>query len=177
MILHETELHGVFVVELEPREDERGSFTRVWDGPELERLGLDARIAQCSVSLNRRAGTLRGLHYQASPHGETKVLRCTRGALFDVLVDLRRGSPTFKRWFGFELRARDDRCLYVPEGLAHGFQTLEDETEVFYAISVPYEPSSARGVRWDDPAFAIEWPETPERTISERDRAWPDFEA
>jgi dTDP-4-dehydrorhamnose 3,5-epimerase len=173
--LRETELPGAFVIELDPREDERGSFTRVWDGPELERHGLDARIAQCSVSFNRRAGTLRGLHYQADPHAETKVLRCTRGALFDVIVDVRPESPAFKGWLGVELREGDGRALYVPAGFAHGFQTLEDDTEVFYAISVPYEPSAGRGVRWDDPAFAIDWPSAVERTISERDRTWPDF--
>jgi dTDP-4-dehydrorhamnose 3,5-epimerase len=170
----ETELRGAFTVELDAREDERGWFARLWDPNELAAHGLDTRIAQASAAWNARGGTIRGLHYQAAPHGEAKLVRCTRGALYDVLVDLRPDSETFRRWTGFELSAEGRRMVYVPEGVAHGYQTLADDTEALYLISEFYEPDAQRGVRWDDPAFAIEWPAEP-TVISERDRAWPDF--
>jgi dTDP-4-dehydrorhamnose 3,5-epimerase len=175
MIFHETELSGAYVIEPEPLEDERGFFARVFDADELAARGLETRFAQWSVSHNARAGTLRGLHFQSAPHEETKIVRVTAGALHDVIVDLRPDSPAFKRWVAVELSAENGHSLYIPKGFAHGFQTLAEATEVFYAISTPYEASAAAGVRWDDPAFAIEWPEAERRTISEKDRSWPDF--
>jgi dTDP-4-dehydrorhamnose 3,5-epimerase len=175
VIFRETPIPGAFVVEPERIEDERGFFARTWCEREFREHGLDPRLAQCSVSFNRRAGTLRGMHYQAAPHGEAKLVRCTMGAIYDVVVDLRPDSPAFRRWTAVELSARNRRMLYIPEGLAHGFQTLEPDTEVFYQISEFYHPGSARGVRWNDPAFGIEWPEAAERVMSERDAAYPDF--
>lgn len=174
MIFLETPLAGAFVIELEPAADDRGYFARTYDSAEFRERGLDAAPLQCSLSLNRERGTLRGLHYQVAPHEERKLVRCTRGAIFDVLVDLRPDSDTYCSWFGIELDADTGRSLYVPEGLAHGFLTVVDRSEVFYQISHPFTREAARGVRWDDPAFAIEWPE-PVRVISERDRAYPDF--
>jgi dTDP-4-dehydrorhamnose 3,5-epimerase len=132
-------------------------------------------LAQCSISRNDRAGTLRGLHFQTAPHEEAKLVRCTRGTIFDVIVDLRPDSPTHAEWIGVELDAEEGTALYVPKGFAHGFQTLVDETEVLYMISDPYVPEAASGVRWDDPAFGIEWPPADVRVISERDRSWPDY--
>lgn len=171
----ETGIAGVVRVELEPFEDERGSFARIWCEEELAAHGLTAGLAQASVSRNTKAGTLRGMHFQHAPHEEAKLVRCTRGAIFDVALDLRRGSPTFLRWYGARLTAEDGAALFVPEGCAHGFQTLVDDTEVLYLISARYEPAAATGVRWDDPAFGIEWPDAAVRTLSARDRGWPDF--
>jgi dTDP-4-dehydrorhamnose 3,5-epimerase len=164
------------VVEPERREDERGYFVRTFDRHEWLARGMDPEVVQCNVSHNARAGTLRGLHYQADPHGEPKLVRCTRGAIFDVVVDLRQTSATHGRWFGVELSAANGRSLYVPAGLAHGFQTLVDETDVLYSMGHEYVPASGRGVRWDDPAFGIEWPAPPAggRILSERDAAYPD---
>jgi dTDP-4-dehydrorhamnose 3,5-epimerase len=172
-----TPLPGAYVVELEPIGDERGWFARTFDAAAFEALGLDARVSQCNASFNARAGTLRGMHYQAEPHGEAKLVRCTRGAIFDAVVDLRPDSPAFRRWFGLELRAGGTRSLFVPAGLAHGFQTLTDDVEVHYQMSYHYVPDAARGVRWDDPAFGIDWPEPPAdgRVISDRDASYPDF--
>lgn len=175
MIFRELELPGAFVVEPEPAADERGLFARVFDTDEWAARGLETELPQWSVSFNERAGTLRGLHFQAEPHAETKLVRCTRGALYDVIVDLRPSSPAFTRWLSVELTAENRLALYIPKGLAHGFQTLEDATEVFYAISARYEPSAAGGVRWDDPAFGIDWPGAEHRLMSEKDRSWPDF--
>ena len=177
MKLVETPLAGAYVVELEPVRDERGWFARTFDAAAFAELGLDASVVQCNASFNASAGTLRGMHYQAEPHGEPKLVRCTRGAVFDVLVDLRPGSPTFRRWFGIELRAGGTASLFAPAGLAHGFQTLEDASEVHYQMGYRYVPEAAAGVRWDDPAFGIEWPEPPAagRVISERDAGYPDF--
>ena len=174
MIWREMELAGAFVVESEPIEDERGWFARIYDESELEQNGVATRFAQGSLAFNKERGTLRGLHYQADPHAEAKLVRCIRGAVHDVIVDLRPGSPTFKRWLAVELTAASGRMLYVPEGLAHGYLTLENESETLYLISAPYAPEAARGVRWDDPAFGIEWPHEP-RVMSEKDKAWPDF--
>ena len=174
MIFSPTPLDGAFVVEPEPREDTRGLFARTWCQRELAARGLDARLAQCSTSFNKRKGTLRGMHYQAAPLGETKLVRCTRGSMYDVIVDLRPDSPTFTRWFGAMLSADNRKAMYVPVGFAHGFQTLEDDTEDFYQISEFYSPDHARGVRWDDPAFGILWP-ADGRTIVEHDRGYPDF--
>ncbi len=170
-----TRLDGAYVVEPEPHEDERGLFARLWCRDELGVRSLDPQLAQCSISRNPRAGTLRGLHFQRAPHEETKLVLCTAGAVFDVIVDLRPGSPTEAQWFGATLDAELGAAMYVPKGFAHGFQTLVDGTDVLYLISTPYAPAAAGGVRWDDPAFGIEWPEAPVRTISERDRVWPDY--
>jgi dTDP-4-dehydrorhamnose 3,5-epimerase len=174
MIWREMELAGAFVVESEPIEDERGWFARIYDESELKQHGLATRFAQGSLAFNKERGTLRGLHYQADPHAEAKLIRCISGAVHDVIVDLRPASPTFKRWVAVELTAASGRMLYVPEGLAHGYLTLENESETLYLISAPYAPEAARGVRWDDPAFGIAWPDEP-HVLSEKDKAWPDF--
>jgi dTDP-4-dehydrorhamnose 3,5-epimerase len=158
----------------EPREDERGFFARTWCERECGERGMNLHVAQCNVSFNKKVGTLRGLHYQAAPFEEAKLVRCTHGSIYDVIVDLRPASPTFKRHLAVVLSAGNRRALYVPEGCAHGFQTLEDDTEVFYQMSAPYSADHARGVRWDDPAFGIEWPAA-ERNMADRDRAYPDF--
>ena len=176
MIFAETRLAGAFVVEIEPHDDERGFFARVWDGEEFAARGLDARVSQSSIAYNHAAGTLRGLHYQVAPFAETKLVRCTRGAIWDVVVDLRRDSPTFLEWVGVELSADNRRTLYVPEDFAHGYQTLVDASEVWYQMSVPYAPDAARGLRWDDAQLAIEWPQVEQRVISERDARWPDLD-
>jgi dTDP-4-dehydrorhamnose 3,5-epimerase len=174
MIFRETPLAGAWVLEPERFEDERGFFARTYCRRDFEARGLDPAIAQCSVSWNHRRGTLRGLHFQIAPHEEMKLVRVTRGAVWDVIVDLRPESPSFKRHFGITLSAENRHELYIPKGVAHGFQTLEDGTEVFYQISELYAPDSARGYRWDDPAFAIPWPE-PVTVISEKDRTLPFF--
>ena len=175
MIFRETPIPGAYLIELEPLVDERGSFARTFAVDEFEAHGLETRVVQCNTSVNDRAGTLRGMHYQVPPRAEAKLVRCARGAIFDVVVDLRPESPTYCAWYGAELSAANGRMLFVPVGLAHGFQSLEDDTEVLYQMSEAYSPEHARGVRWDDPAFGIEWPEAAERTISPRDREYPDF--
>jgi dTDP-4-dehydrorhamnose 3,5-epimerase len=174
MTFHETRLPGVFEIRLEPNSDERGFFARSWCQKEVEAHGLNPKVVQCNVSYNAHKGTMRGLHYQAAPHAEAKLVRCTMGAIYDVVVDLRPQSPTFKEWIGVTLSATNRHMLYIPEGFAHGFLTLEDQTEVFYQMSEFYHPESARGVRWDDPAFKIVWPAKVE-VISERDRTYPDL--
>jgi dTDP-4-dehydrorhamnose 3,5-epimerase len=171
-----TALAGACIIDIEPVPDERGFFARSWCREEFARYGLNPDLAQCSISFNKKHGTLRGMHYQAKPHEETKVVRCTRGAIYDVIVDLRPESSTFRKWIAVELSADNRRMLYVPPGFAHGFQSLVDDTEVFYQISTFYHPESARGARWDDPAFGIEWP-VMERVISDKDRQYPDFAA
>jgi dTDP-4-dehydrorhamnose 3,5-epimerase len=177
--LRATPLPGAFVVESEPVRDERGWFARTFDAEVFAEHGLDGRVSQCATSFNSRAGTLRGLHFQAPPHREAKLVRCTRGAIFDVVVDLREWSPAYRRWFGIELRQGGLESLFVPAGTAHGFQTLEDESEVQYQLSHEHVPGAAGGVRWDDPAFAIEWPPAPDhgRTMCARDASYPDFAA
>ena len=169
-------LAGACIIDIEPVPDERGFFARSWCREEFARHGLNPDLAQCSISFNKKHGTLRGMHYQTKPHEETKVVRCTHGAIYDVIVDLRPESSTFQKWIAVELSADNRRMLYVPPGFAHGFQSLVDDTEVFYQISAIYHPESARGVRWNDPAFGIEWPAT-ERVISDKDRQYPDFGA
>jgi len=169
-------LPNVFEIHLEPKTDERGFFARSWCQREFEAHGLNSDLAQCNVSFNTRRGTLRGIHYQAAPHEETKVVRCTKGAIYDVVVDLRPDSSTFRRWIGVTLTAASRHMIYVPKGCAHGFLTLENDTEIFYQMSQFYDAGSARGVRWDDPAFQIAWPERVE-VISERDRTYPDFDS
>ena len=171
----ETPIGGAVVVELERHEDERGFFARVWDPGELAAAGLTPALAQASISRSSRVGTLRGMHFQLPPHEEAKLVRCVRGAIFDVVLDLRPGSPTYLGWHGIRLDEENGKALYVPEGCAHGFQTLVEDADVLYLISTPYVPEASSGVRWDDPAFGIEWPDVPERTIGERDRAWPDY--
>ncbi|MDP8908048.1 MAG: dTDP-4-dehydrorhamnose 3,5-epimerase [Chloroflexota bacterium] len=171
----EAPLAGVWLIEPDRIEDERGFFARTYDRDEFTTRGLDPTVVQCNTSFNAAAGTLRGMHFQVAPHGEPKLIRCTRGAIFDVVVDLRPLSPTHKAWYGGELSADNGRSLYVPRGLAHGFQTIQPATEVLYMMGHEYVPAAASGVRWDDPAFAIEWPEVAERVISDRDRAYPDY--
>lgn len=175
MTFHETKLRGVFQIYLQPQHDERGFFARSWCRKEFDGHGLNSNLVQCSVSFNTRKGTLRGIHHQVAPYPETKVVRCTRGAIYDVVVDLRPQSPTFKDWIAVVLTAENRNMVYVPEGCAHGFLTLEDESEIFYQMSEVYHAGSSRGVRWDDPAFRIAWPEKVEM-ISERDRTYPNFE-
>lgn len=168
MIFTETRLQGAFVIEPERIGDERGFFARTWCEREFRMHGLNPRLVQCNVSFNRKKGTLRGMHYQAEPHGEAKLVRCTMGSIYDVIIDTRPESSTFRQWVAVELTAENRKMLYVPQGFAHGFQSLEDETEVLYHMSEFYVGDSAHGVRWDDPAFGIQWPEA-ERIISERD--------
>lgn len=172
MIFTPAGIDGSWLIDLEPHHDDRGFFARTWCRRELAARGLDAEIAQESLSYNRLRGTLRGLHLQLAPHEETKIVRCIRGAVFDVVLDLRPASPTFLRWKAFELSASNRRALYVAKGVAHGFQTLVDDVEVAYQISAFHAPDAATGFRFDDPAFAIDWP-LPATTISERDRSWP----
>jgi dTDP-4-dehydrorhamnose 3,5-epimerase len=174
MRFSETKIPGVFEISIEPNSDERGLFARSWCAQEFESHGLNPKLVQCSISFNTHKGTLRGVHYQVAPYQEAKLVRCTRGAIFDVAIDLRPHSRTFKSWVSAVLTAELRNMLYVPEGCAHGFLTLEDNTEVFYQMSEVFNPDSARGVRWDDPAFQIAWPAEVEQ-ISERDRTCPDF--
>jgi dTDP-4-dehydrorhamnose 3,5-epimerase len=173
VIFAETSVEGVWTVAPERAEDQRGFFARTWCAEEFAAHGLVDRWAQCSVSFNNRRGTLRGLHYQRAPHAEVKLVRCTAGALYDVVVDLRPSSSTYLKHVAVELSASTRLMVYVPEGCAHGFQTLQDGSEVFYQISVPYSKEPA-GVRWDDPAFGISWP-YPDPIMSDRDREYPDF--
>lgn len=167
-------LQGACIIEIEPVADERGFFARTWDAQEFSSQGLNPNLAQCSVSFNKRRGTLRGMHYQEQPFAEAKLVRCCSGAIYDVIVDLRPASPTHRKWIAVELSAENHKMLYVPEGVAHGFQTLTDEVEVSYHISEVYKPQSARGVRWNDPLFAIDWPVS-DPILSERDRTYPDY--
>jgi dTDP-4-dehydrorhamnose 3,5-epimerase len=168
-------LEGAFIIEPERLEDERGFFARTFCVKEYADCGLKTQFVQCSVSFNKKKGTVRGMHYQVAPHEEAKLVRCTMGAIYDVIIDLRRDSDTFKRWVAMELTAENRKMLYIPEGFAHGFQTLEDNTEVFYQISESYHPESARGVRWDDAEFCISWP-IPVKVISEQDQKCSSFE-
>lgn len=172
MIFSSTPLPGVLVVRAERAEDERGYFARTWVGEELAARGLDARLAYTCASWNRRKGTLRGMHYQVAPFAEAKLVSCPRGAIFDVAVDLRSGTPAHRRWFATRLDAASPEMLYLPPGVAHGFLTLEDDTLVHYAISERYSPEHARGLRWDDPAIGVAWPSPPE-VLNPRDASWP----
>lgn len=174
MIFTETELPGAYLIEIEQRIDERGFFARTWCRNEFEQHGLVANIVQVNMSSNHRQGTLRGMHYQRPPYAETKLIRCTKGAIYDVIIDLRPDSPTYLRWIGVELTDDNYRMLYVPEGFAHGFQTLADTTEVTYQVSAFYTPGAEGGARYNDPQFAINWP-LPVAVISEKDATWPDF--
>jgi len=174
MMFREIEVAGAFEITPELRSDERGFFARSWCRKEFEARGLNSRLEQCSISFNSRKATLRGMHWQTAPFEETKLVRCTQGAIYDVALDLRERSPTYKKWAAVILSASKRNMLYIPEGCGHGFLTLQDETEVLYQISEFYSPESARGVRWNDPTFRILWP-LPVEVISERDRAYPDF--
>lgn len=173
MIFRELALAGALVIEPEPARDERGFFARIFCEEAFGARGLETRFPQSSISFNARRHTLRGMHFQLAPAEETKLVRCTSGAVYDVIVDLREGSPTRLSWVAVELSAANRLTLYIPEGFAHGFQTLTDEAEVAYDISRAYTPGLAGGLRFDDPALAIDWPAAPERIVSERDRAWP----
>lgn len=174
MIFTQTKLRDAWIITLAPIEDARGSFARSFCLHEFAARGIVLPVAQCSVSRSRRRGTLRGMHFQSAPHAEVKLVRCARGALWDVIVDLRHGSATGGQWFGTELSETNGRMVVVPEGFAHGFQTLTDDTTVDYSMSAPHVPGAASGVRWDDPAFGITWP-IADPILSERDRAYPDW--
>jgi dTDP-4-dehydrorhamnose 3,5-epimerase len=171
----ETSVTGAYLIEPELHGDARGFFARLWCREELAARGLTAAFVQCNDSFSTRRGTLRGLHYQTPPFAEVKLVRCVRGAVFDVLVDLRPHSPTFSRWFGVELTADNRKMLYVPEGCAHGYLTLEDASEVVYPVSRPYRPDAERGIRWNDPLFRVQWPVTESITLSAKDEQWPDY--
>lgn len=175
MIFQEGKVAGAFQIRLDPRADERGFFARSWCQREFDQQGLNPNLVQCNISYNPRKHTMRGMHYQAEPFAEAKVVRCVAGSIYDVVIDLRPESPTFREWMGVTLTAANRYMLYIPEGCAHGFLTLEDQTEVLYQMSEFYQAESARGVRWDDPAFGIKWPAMPE-LMSERDRTYPDFQ-
>jgi dTDP-4-dehydrorhamnose 3,5-epimerase len=176
MTFQETSIAGAYLIGIDPFCDERGFFARTWCREEFAARGLNGKIAQCSISFNLRRGTLRGMHYQEAPYAEAKVVRCTAGAIYDVLIDIRPNSPTFQKWFAAELSSSNRAALFVPEGVAHGFQTLADSSEVEYQISEPYQAGYGRGVRWNDPAFGVQWP-LEISVISERDRGYPDFPA
>lgn len=175
MIFKETDLKGAYVVELETNVDERGYFARAWCKKEFSQLGLDTNIVQCNLSYNNKKGTLRGMHYQSEPYGETKFVRCVKGALYDVIIDIRKESKTYGKWIGVELSEKNGRALYIPAGFAHGFQTLEDDTLMIYQVSEFYTPGYEKGIRWDDSFFNIKWPQEEHRIISEKDRNWKDF--
>ena len=172
MIFTPTPLAGAVLIDVERGEDERGFFARSFAVEEFEAHGLDARVAHCNISFNRTRGVLRGMHWQADPHGEAKLVRCTAGAVHDVIVDIRPGSPTRWHWTGVELSAQNRRALYIPVGFAHGFQVLDDNSELFYQMSVPFHAPSSRGLRFDDPRLAITWP-LAHPVVNERDRTWP----
>jgi dTDP-4-dehydrorhamnose 3,5-epimerase len=174
MIFTETRFTGVFVIELDKKEDERGFFARSWCQQEFDEHGLNPQLVQCNISYNAKKGTLRGMHYQVDPYSEAKIVRCTRGAIYDVILDLRPTLPTYKQWLAVNLTEVNYKMLYIPEGLAHGFQTLDDETEVFYQMSEFHHPECARGIRWNDPAFGIDWPLV-NPIISEKDKMYRDF--
>jgi dTDP-4-dehydrorhamnose 3,5-epimerase len=176
MTFEETSISGAYLVDLNRMEDHRGFFARAWSAKEFAEMGLATSYPDVNFSLSTRKGTIRGLHYQKAPHEEAKFVRCVRGALFDVIVDLRPGSPTFLKWAGFEIRAEDYRAIYVPAGCAHGIQSLEDNTEMLYMVSACYQPGAEAGIRWDDPFLAIEWPDVEERIVSDKDQSWPDFD-
>jgi dTDP-4-dehydrorhamnose 3,5-epimerase len=174
MKFEQTAIPGVWLIDIEPHEDERGFFARTWCAEEAVAHGLNPACVQCNVSFNRLRGTLRGMHWQDKPHAEAKWIRCTRGAAWDVALDMRPASPTYGKWMGVELSVDNRRMVYIPEGVAHGFQTLENDTELFYQMSEFYVAELARGVRWNDPSFGINWPLT-DPILSDRDRTYEDF--
>lgn len=174
MIFTEAKLKGVFVIEPERLEDERGFFARIFDSKAFEQHGLEFKLVEASISFNKKKGTLRGMHYQAQPYAETKIVRCTRGRIFDAIIDLRPDSKTFKKWLGFELSEENRKMLYIPKGFANGFITLEDHCEISYQMDQVFKPEYARGIRWDDRAFKISWPMEP-KVISVKDLSWKHF--
>lgn len=174
MIFKELDLKGVFIIEPEKKEDHRGFFARTFCSEEFRKHGLRDQFAQCNVSYSKKTGTLRGMHYQTAPYREAKLIRCTYGAIYDVMIDLRAESPTYKKWTGIKVTATHRQMLYVPEGFAHGFETLADHTEIFYQVSTPYSPQAERGIRWNDPAFGIQWPILVS-VISKKDEQHPLF--
>jgi len=174
MIFTETKLHGAHVIEIQKLEDTRGFFARTWCKNEFEAHSLTAHLMQINISLSKKKGTLRGMHYQIEPNQESKLIRCTKGAIYDVIIDLRPNSSTYKKWLGTELTAENYKMLYVPEDFAHGFQTLEDDTEVVYQVSQFYSPQSERGVRYNDPVFGIRWP-IDVQVITDKDKNWADY--
>jgi dTDP-4-dehydrorhamnose 3,5-epimerase len=175
MIVQETSLPGAYIIDLERLKDRRGFFARAWCSREFASRGLNTAVVQCNISFNEKRGTLRGVHYQKDPFAEVKLVRCTKGRIIDVIVDLRSQSPTYLRWIAVELSEDNRRQLYVPEGFAHGYQTLVDDSEVFYQVTQFYAPNAEAGIRYDDPLFGIEWPMPDDITISEKDSSWPEF--
>jgi len=171
-----TKLEGAYIIEIEKMTDERGFFARSWCEKEFTEHGLNSKLVQCNISFNQKKGTLRGMHYQAKPYEEAKLVRCTQGAIYDVIIDIRPDSPTFQQWLGIELTAENRQMLYIPEGFAHGFQTLVNNTEVFYQMSEFYYTKSAKGIRWDDPQIGIKWLITDNLIISEKDKSYPIFQ-
>lgn len=176
MNFKKTEIPGSYIIDIEKHADERGFFARAYCEEEFENEGISFQMVQANIGFSKNKYTLRGLHYQRAPHAEAKLVRCTQGALYDVIVDLRPDSPSYKSWIGVELTSKNRKMLYVPEGCAHGYQTLEEDTEVFYMVSAFYAPDYEQGIRWDDQAFKIQWKETDNITISEKDLQWPDFD-
>jgi dTDP-4-dehydrorhamnose 3,5-epimerase len=175
MTFEALKLSGAFIIKPDKLEDERGFFALIWSADLFAQHGLEAHLAECNVSFNLKKATVRGMHYQAPPHEQVKLVRCTAGGIYDCIIDLRPNSPTFKQWAAVELTANNRTMMYVPKGFAHGFQTLEHNSEVLYQMSEVYAPKSGRGVRWNDPAFGITWPGIAELVINERDRTYPDF--
>lgn len=176
MVIKNTDIKDACIIEIDKKEDDRGFFSRAWCAKEFRAHGLNTNLVQANVSFNRKRGTLRGMHYQVAPREEVKLVRCTQGSICDVIIDLRKESSTYEQWVAVELTADNHRMLYVPEGCAHGFQSLEDDTEVFYLVSEFYSVEAERGVRWDDPAFGVRWP-IDVTNISDKDKSWPDFAA
>ncbi len=176
MIFKETAVQGAFIIELNELQDERGFFARAFCADEFAAHGLETAFVQANISQSNHKHTVRGMHMQTKPHGETKLMRCTRGAVYDALIDLRPDSPTFHKWVGVELTADNHKMLYVPAGCAHGYQTLSDDAEVFYPVTAPYNADSEIGIRWDDPFFGIDWPEKTNAIVSDKDKAWPLYE-
>ena len=174
MVIKNSDIKDAFIIEIDKKEDDRGFFSRAWCAREFQARGLNLSVVQANISFTKKKGTIRGMHYQVAPHAEVKVVRCTKGGIYDVIVDLRPASRTHKKWIGTVLTSDSHIMLYVPEGCAHGFQSLEDDTEVSYLISEYYSPEAERGVRYDDPAFEIRWP-TEVKSISEKDKGWPDY--
>jgi len=175
MIFKETQLKGAFIIETQPIGDNRGFFARAWCQKEFEAHGLISSFVQANVTFSPKLGTLRGLHYQIAPHEEVKLVRCTRGAIYDVIIDLRPKSPTYKQWLATNLTADNCKMIYIPGGFAHGYQILMDDTEVFYQVGQFYAPEYERGIRWNDPGFAVDWPINSPLILSEKDKRWPDF--